>query len=629
MIVGTAGHIDHGKTTLTCALTGVDTDRLKEEKARGISIELGYAYAPLASGDTLGVIDVPGHEKFIRAMASGVTGIDYALLVIAADDGIMPQTMQHLCILKGLGVPRGGVVLTHTARADADRTDQVEYDIGALLSGTPFDGAPVFRTAATQPGDPGVAALLAHLSEVSRTLPARDDRRLFRLGVDRVFTLTGQGTVVTGTALAGRVDVGDTLVLAPGAQEVRVRGIHAQNRKMEHGLAGQRLALNLAGVAKEDIERGSWVVAPAMSECSPRFEARLSLAAGALKAWSPVHVHLGASHHTAHVVPLDMESVLPGRSARVQLVFDTLIHAVPGDRFVIRNAQATQTIGGGIVLDPFGAVRKRRSPARLAWLDAMQAFVDSGNIATLLAQSPLGVHAAALVRLTQLPASAIALPTGCLRLSLPGGDELWIAGPALAALERSVFEALSDFHARHPDDAGVELWRLKRIAQPDADDATWSALVAHMLAANTIGQRGNCLHLPNHSVELTQEEQAQAAPLLAALEHGRFDPPWVRDLSSAGPVPEDEVRRLLRKLARAGQVAQVVPDLFYHPRPLAELARIIATLPDTQAATFRDATGQGRKRAIQVLEYFDRVGYTRRVRNSHMVRPNAHWPDPG
>ncbi len=629
MIVGTAGHIDHGKTTLTRALTGVDTDRLKEEKARGISIELGYAYLPLPGGATLGIIDVPGHEKFIRTMAAGVTGIDYALLVIAADDGIMPQTVEHLQILRILGVRRGAVALTKIDRADEARIAQVERDIAALLADTPFAGAPVFRTAATESVDPGVMALLSHLSEIARSLPARDDQRLFRLGVDRVFTLSGQGTVITGTALAGQVTVGDTLVLAPGGQQVRVRSIHAQNRAADTGHAGQRLALNLAGVSRDDIERGSWVVAPAMGACSERIDAELTLAAGSahvLKAWSPLHVHLGAAHHTANVVPLDGDVIQPGQTARVQLVFEVALHAVPGDRFVIRNAQATQTIGGGTVLDPFGAPRKRRSPARLAWLDALQGFVDNGDVSALLAQSPLGVRAATLVRLTQLRADAIPLPAGTVRVPLQGGDELLIADAALAQLEGAVTDALAAFHARQPDDAGPEVWRLKRMALPDGEDALWSALVARLLASGTIAQRAHSLHLPGHSVELTSEEQALAAPLLAALAAGRYDPPWVRDLVKEFRVPEDEVRRLLRKLARAGQLAQVVPDLFYHPRALSQLARIVAKLPDVQAASFRDATGLGRKRAIQVLEFFDRVGYTRRVRNSHLVRPNASWP---
>ncbi|MBH1997102.1 MAG: selenocysteine-specific translation elongation factor, partial [Burkholderiales bacterium] len=395
MIVGTAGHIDHGKTTLTRALTGVHTDRLKEEQARGISIELGYAYLPLADGTVLGVIDVPGHEKFIRTMASGVTGIDFALLVVAADDGIMPQTHEHLAILQLLGVTRGAVALTKIDRADGARVAQVELEIEALLAGTPLAGSPIFPTAASRDNDPGVAALLAHLTQVARSLPQRDERRLFRLGVDRVFTLSGQGTIVTGTALAGRVQVGDMLQLAPGGAQARVRSIHAQNRAAGTGMAGQRLALNLAGIERERIERGNWIVAPELAQCSERLDVELTLLPDAgvqLKAWSPLHVHLGAAHQLARAVMLDGETLSPGQTGRVQLVFETPMHGVPGDRFVVRNAQATQTVGGGMVLDPFGPARKRRSPARLAWLAALAAFVAQGDIAALLAQSPLGLR---------------------------------------------------------------------------------------------------------------------------------------------------------------------------------------------------------------------------------------------
>ena len=627
MIVGTAGHIDHGKTTLTRALTGVDTDRLKEEKARGISIELGYAYLPLDDGTTLGVIDVPGHEKFIRTMASGVTGIDVALLVIAADDGIMPQTREHLAILQILGVRRGVVALTKTDRADADRIAQVEADVAALLADTPFAGAPVFRTAATHPGDPGVAALLDHLRSLARALPVRDASRLFRLGVDRVFTLAGQGTVVTGTALAGSVAVGDVLALAPGGGTARVRAIHAQSRAAQSGHAGQRLALNLAGIAKEDVERGSWVVDPALAACSERFDAELTLLGDAqpLRPWTPLHVHIGAAHRTAHAVPLDADVLEPGRRGRVQLVFDAPLHAVPGDRFVVRNAAATHTLGGGVVLDPFGAARKRRSPARLAWLDALARYVDDGDAGALVAASPAGIAASDLTRLTQGRSDALALPDTILRLPLAGGDTLFIAPAALAPLEARVSASLGDFHARQPDDAGPETYRLKRMVAPDLPDALWSGLVARMLDAGAIRKTGHSLHLPAHSVALTPAEEALAARLLPALEAGRYDPPWVRDLARDFDLPEAEVRALLRKLARAGQANQIVPDLFYHPACLAQLAHIVAGLPDAQAASFRDATGLGRKRAIQILEFFDRVGYTRRVRNSHLVRPNVSW----
>ncbi|MEW6372958.1 MAG: selenocysteine-specific translation elongation factor [Pseudomonadota bacterium] len=630
MIVGTAGHIDHGKTTLTRALTGVDTDRLKEEKARGISIELGYAYAPLAGGATLGVIDVPGHEKFIRTMASGVTGIDLALLVVAADDGIMPQTREHLAILELLGVRRACVALTKIDRADAVRLAQVEADVEALLGGTPFAGAPMFPTAATMPGDPGVAALLAYLDQAAAELTSTGEARLFRLGVDRVFTVSGQGTVVTGTALAGRVAVGDLLQLAPGGQQARVRAIHAQGRAADTGHAGERLALNLAGVAKDEIERGSWVVDPRIAACSERFDAVLSLLpdAPALGSWAPVHVHIGAAHHTAHLVPLEGEQLAPGSRARVQLVFDAPLHAAPGDRFVVRNAQATQTIGGGLVLDPFGPARKRRSPARLAWLGALSGWLEDGDAARLVNASPAGLAVSTLVRLSGSAPEALRLPDAFLRLPLAGGDSLLVAPEMLAPLEARVLDGLAGWHARQPDEPGLELWRLKRMVAPELPDAIWSALVTRMLDAGQLARSGASLRLPSHSVALTPAEEAIAARLLPAIQAGRYDPPWVRDLANTYQLPEDTVRALLRKLARAGQLSQVVHDLFYHPAPLAELARIVADLPDAQAASFRDATGLGRKRAIQILEFFDRVGYTRRVRNTHLPRPQASWPEP-
>jgi selenocysteine-specific elongation factor len=639
MIVGTAGHIDHGKTTLTRALTGVDTDRLKEEKERGISIELGYAYAPLhggrPGGEILGVIDVPGHEKFIRTMAAGVTGIDCALLVIAADDGIMPQTLEHLSILRLLGVRRGAVALTKIDRADEARLLQVETEIGTLLAATDFAGAPIFRTNATAAGDAGVAALLQHLSQVADTLPgrARDEQRLFRMGVDRVFTLPGQGTIVTGTALAGRVRVGDTLQLAPGGQQVRVRSIHAQNSASDHGMAGQRLALNLSGAGNDDIPRGSWIVAPAMAECSERIDVELTLTADCgvtLKPWSPLHVHLGAAHHTAHAVLLgdgtqELTTMVPGQTARVQLVMDLPVHAVPGDRFVIRNAQATATIGGGVVLDPFGPARKRRSAARQDWLQALSEYLASGDIAALLAHSPAGLRLSTLTRLSQLPAEQITPPSDAERIALPGGESLVIARTAIITQEARILHGLAEFHARAPDEAGPELWRLKRIVSPEMEDRLWSHLIESLRAGGKVRQRGHSLHLPSHSVELSAEEQGRAALLLASLREGRYDPPWVRELARTHALPEADVRKLLLKLSKRGEISQVVPDLFYHPAPLAELARLVGSLVPAEAATFRDAAGLGRKRTVQILEFFDRVGYTRRVGNTHLVRPRAVW----
>ena len=327
----------------------------------------------------------------------------------------------------------------------------------------------------------------------------------------------------------------------------------------------------------------------------------------------------------ADVVLLDGEILAPGQTARVQLVLDAPVHAVPGDRFVIRNAQATATIGGGVVLDPFGPARKRRSAARLAWLQALSDFIAGGDIGALLVRSPLGLRMSALVRLSQRPADRIALPPDTIDIALQGGDRLLLAAAEVQALEARILNGLAVFHERAPDDAGPERWRLKRIVAPEMEDRLWSRLIDALVGGDRIRQRGRSLHLPGHSAELSDTEKAQAAPLLTSLLEGRFDPPWVRDLSRAHALPEAEVRRLLLKLSRTGEISQVVPDLFYHPQRLAELAELVTVLPEVQASSFRDAACLGRKRAIQILEFFDRVGYTRRVGNVHLIRPNAVW----
>ncbi|MBY4768800.1 selenocysteine-specific translation elongation factor, partial [Burkholderia ambifaria] len=433
MIVGTAGHIDHGKTTLVRALTGVDTDRLKEEKARGISIELGYAYTPLENGDVLGLIDVPGHEKLVHTMAAGACGIDFALLVIAADDGVMPQTREHLAILQLLGVTHGAVALTKCDRVDPARLSAVRDEIAAWLHGSTLDGAPIFETCATRDDDPGVAALKRFLADAALAWRARRDDGLFRLAVDRVFTLAGQGTVVTGTAFAGRVATGDTLAVVRTGGAARVRSIHAQNRPVDAGRAGERCALNLAGVDKADVERGDTVADARLVATSPRLDVDLTLLADAgltLTHWAPLHVHLGTLHRVAHVALLDGDTLAAGQKMRVQLVFDEPVFALPGDRFIVRNPQATRTVGGGRVLDPFGPARKRRTPARRAWLDALEAWLDEGRLDALLAQAPLGIARTMLTHLTGFAPDVLALPDDARALGPRAAA--WKDGPVFA-----------------------------------------------------------------------------------------------------------------------------------------------------------------------------------------------------
>ncbi|APR38656.1 selenocysteine-specific translation elongation factor [Paraburkholderia sp. SOS3] len=635
MIVGTAGHIDHGKTTLVRALTGVDTDRLKEEKARGISIELGYAYTPLANGEVLGVIDVPGHEKLVHTMAAGACGIDVALLVIAADDGVMPQTREHLAILELLGVTRGAVVLTKVDRVDAARLAQVRDEIGVWLTSTGFAAAPVFETNATVDGDAGVGELKGWLRDVAApVLRERRDDALFRLAIDRVFTLAGHGTIVTGTVFAGRVTAGETLMLAPALRPVRVRSIHAQNRAADSAYAGQRCALNLAGIDKDAIGRGDWIVDAGLATPSERLDVELTLleeAGVTLQHWTPLHVHLGTTHRVAHVALLDGDTLTAGEKARAQLVFDTPLCALPGDRFIVRNAQATRTVGGGRVLDPFGPARKRRTAERRASLDALQIWLDERRIEALLDHAPRGMQRSTLVCLTGVPHNALQLPRDVIDIALHGkaaDDGFLVLRRHWDAMSERVTSALQTFHARFPDEQGPDSARLRRIAAPLLADALWRALIDALVSEGLVSRSGPWLHLPEHSVSLDKQEEALRLVLLPLIMEGRFDPPWVRELAATVHRDEDDVRALLRKLARQGDVYQVVRDLFYHRDAMRELARVVAQLAAEHggalsAAAFRDGTGLGRKRAIQVLEFFDRVGYTRFQRDVHLLRVDS------
>lgn len=629
MIVGTAGHIDHGKTTLVRALTGVDTDRLKEEKARGISIELGYAYTPLPDGDVLGYIDVPGHERLIHTMAAGASGIDVALLVVAADDGVMPQTREHLAIVERLGVPRAVVALTKADRADAAQLANVRGEIDNLLAGSPYAGAQVFALNATDDADPGVAGLRAWLHDAAQRMPAHGANGLFRLAVDRVFTLGGHGTVVTGTVFGGRVTVGDVMQVAPSGLPARVRSIHAQNRPAEAGVAGQRCALNLAGIDKADIRRGDWIVDPALMSPVTRLDVRLALEPGAairIGHWTPLHIHLGAAHRMANAVLLEGESLESGGSTLAQLVFTAPVCALAGDRYIVRNAQATQTVGGGVVLDNVAPERHRRAPARLDWLHAVEHMLDGQGLRPLLENAPHGLTAPRLVALTGLPIDAHVLPDDALRV----GDTL-ILSRHLDTLRAKVLETLTAFHARMPDEPGLGSGSLRRVAFAGAPipDALWSALLDVLLREQALERHGGWLRLPGHAITFTDAEQALAARLLPRVAAGGFDPPWVRDHALALGEPEDQVRQLLRKLARQGAVHQVMRDLFYAEDVIETLARLFGTLAAAmgrvEVVAFRDAVGLGRKRAIQILEFFDRAGYTRRVGNARMLRPDSEW----
>lgn len=642
MIVGTAGHIDHGKTTLIKALTGVKTDRLKEEQERGISIELGYAYSALPNGEVLGFIDVPGHERLVHTMVAGASGIDFALLVIAADDGVMPQTREHLEILQWLGVDAGAVALTKIDRVDETRVADVTTEIRALLTGTKLAGVPIFNVAAHLPQDVGTTALRQYLHAAAQNMPPRRADGLFRLAIDRVFTLPGHGTVVTGTVFSGQVRSGDHLALMPAGATVRVRSLHVQNRPAASGSAGQRCALNLSGIDKNAIKRGDWLADPRAMTPSTRIDVELQLSASAdlvLRNRSPLHVHLGTLHQLAHLTLLEGNTLSAGHRCRAQLQFESPVCTTPGDRFIIRNAQASMTIGGGQVLDPVAPAKKRRTPERQAWLDAIEQMLSGAGLDALLqAAAPGGLRLAMLMQLTGLPAGALPLPPHVQTIATGASeqDTFVMLSAQWQSLKACAVSALSDFHVRFPDEQGVDGGRLRRMAQPTLDGALWLAVLASLIDEGAIQRSGPWLHLPQHAVSLSDSEQVLAQQLLATLAAAGFDPPWVRDLARSHSLPEEQTRQLLRKLLRQGSVHQVERDLFYHHERMRELAALMVKLIAQQeteagavpaagvnAASWRDATGLGRKRAIQILEFFDRVGYTRRLRDAHVLRDSG------
>jgi len=647
MIVGTAGHIDHGKTTLVRALTGVDTDRLPEEKKRGISIELGYAFLDLSAqaepdagaGDRIGFIDVPGHERLVHTMLAGATGIHFALLLVAADDGVMPQTREHLAVLSLLGLGQGAVVVTKADRVDAARLAAVCAEAAVLCQGSSLAGCPVLAVSAVT--GQGVSELQALLRRAAAALPrGGDDGRAFRLAVDRVFTLDGVGTVATGTVHAGRVQVGDELRLVPGeagGRSVRVRSLRAQNREVLAAAAGERCAVGLAGLSKDDVQRGQWLVAaPAVLAAREapragaiRVDVRLRLwheEAKPLRSGTVVHVHLGAEDRLGTVALLEGgDSLAPGATALAQLVLHEPLGAWAGDRVVLRDAAATRTVAGGIVLDPMAPSRYRRTPERLAELAALDLPDAGARLAALLCAAPLGLDLrryAAAQGLQALPATA-ALPSHTLR----EGDWALDAQHAEAA-RAALLGALGRFHERQPDELGPDAARLRRLALPRLAEPAYRALLAGLVHDGRVTLRGAFVHLPEHGVRLSASEERIAQKVAPKLADAGFEGAWARDLARDSGESEPLMRTTLARLAQRGELHQVVKDLYYPQATMATLAGIARAVGAQQegvvtAASFRDATQLGRKRAIQLLEHFDRIGLTRRVGDVHRVRADS------
>jgi selenocysteine-specific elongation factor len=639
MLIGTAGHIDHGKTTLVKALTGVDADRLPEEKARGITLDLGYAYAPLDDGSVLGFVDVPGHEKLIRNMLAGATAIDFVVLVVAADDGPMAQTREHLDLLDLLGLTRGAVALTKTDAVTPARLEVARREIAGLLAGTGLSDSPVFPVSG-RTGE-GIVLLRAHLENMASGFAKRPATGRFRLAIDRSFSLTGVGTVVTGTAHAGAITVGDSVMISPPGLKARVRGLHVQDRPAERGQAGERCALALKGnFEKKDIERGMWVVDPALAIPLSRLQGELHVPANQkpLSHMQSVHVHIGTEDIVGRVALLDCRRVEAGGTALAELLLERETLALRGDRFVLRDAAAQRTVAGGRVLDIFPPNRHKRAPERLALLERMRADDPAVTLGALAGQSTAGIDLdrfSVSWNLDEAAAEALWRRID-LRVIQAGGASIGIARPGWTALKTRLLDALAGEHEHVPDMIGVEPERLRRMTAVNLARPAFDALVTELLASGAITQTRSWLHLPSHRISLTGADRELFAELKPLLDATPFNPPRVRDVSNASGTPEPTVRQLFKRVARAGELYPIAHDHYFTASAVAELAGVVQRLNEedgaARAAPFRDIIfadgGGGRKVAIRILEFFDRIGYTRRVRDDHLLRPESvanHW----
>ncbi|WP_267220357.1 selenocysteine-specific translation elongation factor [Dyella silvae] len=622
MIVGTAGHIDHGKTALVKALTGVDADRLKEEKARGITIDLGFAYLPLDDGSVLGFVDVPGHERFVHTMVAGASGIDVALLVVAADDGVMPQTLEHVAILDLLRIRRGLIALTKADLATPSRLTEVTTEIRQAIAGTVLEGADILPVSSTTGS--GIDALRDRLAREAHALGERAADGRFRLAVDRVFTLTGIGVVVTGTVLSGEVRVKDAVRLSPSGLTARVRSLHAQNRPVERGRAGDRCALNLTGegIAKDTIRRGDMVVDALLHAPTDRIDARLRLLPGESRSvgqWFPARLHHGAAETGARVVVLDGDKLLPGHTADVQLVLDRPIATAALDPFVLRDVSARRTIGGGQFIDLHPPARQRRTAERKAQRAALAIADPQEAFAALLDTPPFAWNLSAFARDRALSAtSSDDLVSALAPVTFDLDEGRMAVSPVhWRSFVADVLQRLQNFHAICPDLQGMGRERLRLALSLRLPSVAFALALQHADLAGQVVRDGAFVRLASHSLQLSPEREAlwqTVAPLLG--DDVRFRPPRVRDIAGTLARSEQDIRQLLKFAARLGLVDEVAHDHYFLRTTTHEMVLIAADIavhaPDGRftAAQFRDRLDNGRKVAIQILEFFDRQGVT-------------------
>lgn len=622
LVLGTAGHIDHGKSSLVRALTGVDPDRLAEEKERGITIELGFAELKLPSGRSMGVVDVPGHEKFVRQMVAGATGIDLVLFVVAADDGVMPQTREHLAIVELLGIERGVVALTKSDLVDEDWLGLVRADVEDLLASTPLAGAPI--VAVSSRTSAGLDALKSALDEVADTVVARSDDSIMRLPVDRVFTIVGAGTVVTGTLWSGSIRKDDPVEVFPSGVTGRVRGVQVHGLAVDEAHAGQRVAVNIAGLDKQELSRGDVLATPDALAVTDRFDARFTFMGkpgddSVFETGSRVHVHHGTREVLGRVLLMDgISRVAPGESAYAQIRLEDTLAPRYGDRFVVRSYSPVYTIGGGVVLDALPPRRTTIRPEERALLDALFAR-DPGAAAVGLVESrgvPLTSDEVAVILGVTKASVADPLNRSDLVRIKVGGRTAYLSAAALAAHIDAIEREVAAFHAADPVATGISTAALRDRLDRRMTPASFEALISEAVSQGRVLLEGGRVSHPAAAVSARAEEQKARDALSALLTAQWLTPAFVDDLYREVGFDRNLVRKVLGRMVSEGELVRLSSELHFVAAAVDEarsrvVAHITAAGPSS-AADLRDAMGVSRKYAIPLLESFDAAGVTRR-----------------
>ena len=626
-VIGTAGHVDHGKSTLVKALTGIDPDRLAEEKARAMTIDLGFAWLTLSGGQSVSIVDVPGHERFIKNMLAGIGGIDAALLVIAADEGPMPQTVEHLAILDLLGVERGVIVLTKADAAETDWLDLVREEIRELVSTTALAGAPIVTVSALS-GE-GLPTLLQTLEAVLASSPSTPSGRAPRLPVDRVFSVAGFGTVVTGTLSGGEISTGDELRLYPGERRARVRGLQSHQEKVSRALPGRRTAVNLSGITTEEVRRGNVLAPPGIMNPSQRLDVRLRLlpdAPVALKQNDEVDFFTGAAELPARITLLDRERLGPGESAWVQLRFREPIAVLKNDRFIVRRPSPSETLGGGEVIEPNPPRHRRFRPETIAALETLAAGAPDEILLQALAQRPIEIKELAAgtvgLSLKQVDeALAELIAEGDVVMlgesgRAPGATKFAVASSLLESLTLQIREAVRIYHASQPLRPGLAREEARRrlgITQSRLFDD----LVTTVAGSGKLVDDGATLRLPEFRMTLDPDRRAAADEYLAAIRAQPYTPP--------GPHEHGLDPETLAALEHLGEVTKIAEGVYFAPEAWDALVEDTLALIDSNGSftlsQFRDHFDTSRKYAQAALEHLDQLKYTRRVGDDRVRGP--------